>query len=643
MVRRTTTLTLQDIADLANVRRPVVSMWRKRPRVAGDIVPFPSSVRILDGVEHFDRDEVVDYLHRTGRGNNSEFDLDAPAGTVPDDVDLEDLVSLLCLRTALGDDLASAGGEQQMVAAYAADPDDRFVVREVLDLQPDSGTLDYIDDLTAASFGPPEALDRVEGSRSARRRATRGLSDRCVDMIASIAETCATRMSEESVSLEYLGGDPALAARVMPKFEHLSVPDGDPDCRALRRRAYVRGLGTTATSGPTVKLSSLVGLGAAEALAALDEVVLELASGQPAVVIGAASVLTDRLAGDQEQQRSAILRSNSLACALRLPRGYWRGAHRQALAVWVCLGAVKADRPMAADLEAFGADELDLDDLSSDVTGALTALTEGGGDPLTAMALRSFRYLRPHRLNDVYSSRTVVPRGIRAERIGAATTHHRDRIIEQTLMTSAPGPTFDVAVADAPPSIVVRPISLGELADAGLRLLRGSRVDMTGADPHGTVEVWSADGPTGVRFDPIEAARHYPNAKRTEPGDVVFESKPRPHAVVDERGGSLVASPARIFRLPDDIPLRPHTLAAAINLLPEGVGDWHAWTVPNLRQEPAGALETALRRAAAYEEEVRRRLEAVRHLQEELITGVAAGAITVEPVTDEVTHEKEIG
>lgn len=642
MVQRTTTLTLQDIADLAKVRRPVVSMWRKRPRVAGHIVPFPSSVQILDGVEHFDRDEVVDYLHRTGRGNNSEFGLDAPVGTVPDEVDLEDLVTLLCLRTALGDDLTDAGEKQQMFAAYAADPDDRFLVREVLSLQPDPGTLEYIDDLAAASFGAPEALDRLERTRSARRRVTRGLSDRSVDLVAAVAKVCAAELGD-GVPLGYLGGDPGLAAGVMGRFTTFSVREGDPDCRALRRRAYIRGLEVGTTSGSTVKLSSLVGLNDAEALGALDEVVLGLAVDQAAVVIGPASVLTDRLAGDLEQQRSTVLRSGSLACAFRLPRGHWRGGHRQALAIWVCLGAVQVTRPMVVDLEAFSADEIDVDDLSSDVTGALVALTERIDDPLKAVALRSFRYLRPHHLRDIYSSRMVIRRGIRAERLGTATTQHRDRIIEQTLVTSDSGPTFDVAVAEAPPSVVVRPTSLGDLADDGLRLLRGTRVDMSRAHPRGTVEVWSAAGPTGVRLDPIEAALHYPQAKRTEPGDVVFESKPRPHAFVDERGGSLVASPARIFRLSDDVPLHPHTLAAAINLLPEGLGDWRAWPVPNLRHEQSAALEIALRDAAAYETEVRRRLEAVKRLQEELITGVAAGAITVELETDEVTHKKETG
>nr|WP_318546780.1 hypothetical protein [Mycobacterium lepraemurium] len=88
------TLTLQDVADLAKVRRPVVSMWRKRPIVRGVSIPFPEPVETVDGVARFARDEVVDWLTRTGRGNNREHSDDAPAVAVPDGVALEDVVTL---------------------------------------------------------------------------------------------------------------------------------------------------------------------------------------------------------------------------------------------------------------------------------------------------------------------------------------------------------------------------------------------------------------------------------------------------------------------------------------------------------------------------------------------------------------------
>lgn len=69
---RVATLSLRDIADLAGVRRSVVSMWRNRPLVRGRRHPFPAPVAVINGVEQFSRDEMVEWLERTGRGRNSE-------------------------------------------------------------------------------------------------------------------------------------------------------------------------------------------------------------------------------------------------------------------------------------------------------------------------------------------------------------------------------------------------------------------------------------------------------------------------------------------------------------------------------------------------------------------------------------------
>ena len=125
------TLTLQDIADLARVRRPVVSMWRTRPRVRGQLMPFPNPIDASNGVERFSRDDVVAWLQRTGRGNNSEAHLDAPALSAPDGVSLEELVTLLCLHATTGEELAETTAEQRAVLARAADPGDRFLLREI--------------------------------------------------------------------------------------------------------------------------------------------------------------------------------------------------------------------------------------------------------------------------------------------------------------------------------------------------------------------------------------------------------------------------------------------------------------------------------------------------------------------------------
>src|SRR5260370_1112030 len=100
------TLTLQDIADLAHVRRPVVSMWRRRLRVRGVEIPFPVPMQSADGIERFARDEVVAWLEATGRGNNVETRQDAPALSAPAGINIEAVVVLLCLHALTGEELA---------------------------------------------------------------------------------------------------------------------------------------------------------------------------------------------------------------------------------------------------------------------------------------------------------------------------------------------------------------------------------------------------------------------------------------------------------------------------------------------------------------------------------------------------------
>ena len=122
MVAHRSTVTLQDIADLAHVQRHVVSMWRRRPRVRGRNLPFPDAVSSIGSMERFDRDEIVAYLEETGRGNNTEARQDAPALAVPDGVGVEDAVTMLCLRTLGGVELEELTPAELAELAGRVDP-----------------------------------------------------------------------------------------------------------------------------------------------------------------------------------------------------------------------------------------------------------------------------------------------------------------------------------------------------------------------------------------------------------------------------------------------------------------------------------------------------------------------------------------
>jgi len=619
MVAQGQTLTMQDVADLAHVSRPVVSMWRRRPQVRGQVVPFPPPVPSTGGIDRFDRDEVVEYLESTGRGKNAEVRQDAPAVSVPDDVDLEDVVTCLCLHALTGDEMDGHTAAQLVEMAERADPHDRLLLREVRAAADAPHLLRYVDDLVEASYGAPDALARVECGRLRREAAERGLCDELVDLVRSVTTAARLHLDDDGGVALVPSVDHRLTRILVEGFAGVLL-DEDPATRARRRRAVIDGIEVLDRAPAAVRMLSLVGDPDADALEAVDELIVSLGRSDVGVVLGPAALLCDPLVGDPERRRSETLRIGNLVMAVRLPRGLWKGAHRQSLALWIVHGAGRTGPIWLADLDT---ETIDLDDFSSDVLAALQG-TEN----------RAYRYGRRSELATVLAAAAVVPRGVRAVRLGrieAAT--HLDRIHTATLTTSEPVPGYDLTVATAPGQIVLRQRSLGELHAAGqLVVRRGNRIDRTQDEPTGTVRVLSADGTTdALRLDPFDAARLYPRATRTEPGDVVFVDRPRPRARVDVRGGALVVSPSRILRLRSGGPVGPHALAAIVNeIAPEG-SEWPTWSVPELPPGEAGALDTALAAAASHKVALRRHEQALQDLVTSLIQGVAAGAVTIDP------------
>ena len=477
------TLTLQDVADLAKVRRPVVSMWRKRPIVRGVSIPFPEPVGIIDGVARFARDEVVDWLNRTGRGNNPEHSYDAPAVAVPDGAALEDVVTLLCWHVVTGEELSGTSLVHRVRRAGQFDPDDVSLVREIRRLRASDALLGYVDDLVEASFGPSDALARIEQGRLKRVLATRDLTPAAMELLGWIVGAAATHLGQDLVIMR--ADDSPVALDIAAECE-LDIVSSD---RALRRRALIRGIAVRqAAVRSSVSVSSFVGLDIAETLDRADEVVVALDDGDEAVLLGSAAALSDELAGTLQQRRARTLRVGNLVAAIRLPRGLWREAHRQSLAVWICLGGANAQRPWVADLGAV--DHLEPSDIAADVAGAL-AQTED----------RAFRYARRYELASVLAAGSVVPRGVRAPTLREADAiTHLDRVHVATLTTTSPLEPLDVLVEPSPGRFRLLHRSLGELHERKhLIVKRGSRIDIADASPGGTVPVLPTDIMGGLR------------------------------------------------------------------------------------------------------------------------------------------------
>jgi len=608
------TLTLQDVADLAKVQRPVVSVWRKRPLVRGVSMPFPAPVATVGGVARFSRDEVVEWLTRTGRGNNAEHDYDAPGIAVPDDAELEDVVTLLCWYVLTGQELTGRTHPELVRSAEEFDPQDFLLAREMRELSVSNGVLAYIDDLVEASHGPADALQRVEAGRLKRREQLRELTDDAVKLLRCMVEAAAVYLDDDRVVLRAQGSPIALDVAVACELDVVSVD------RAIRRRAVIRGIHVReAAVSKCVSVISLVGLDTAETLDGVDDAVLELPPGHVAMLIGSAAALSDELAGPLQNRRADALRVGNLVAAVRLPRGLWREAHRQSLAVWVCVGGAQAQRPWVADLGSV--EHIELTDVAADVAGALAQSED-----------RAFRYARRTQLSSVLAGAAVVPMGVRAVRLrGHDEAEHIGRVHQATLVTTTPLPTLDVLVTSAPGRIHLAHRSLDEL-QSGKRLMlkRGRRIDVSDGSPEGTVRVLPTEVVGTLRLDPLDVEAKYPRAVRTEPGDVIFVEKPRPRAWVDREGGAMVACPARIIRLAESAEVGPMVLAELINETAYPGSEWRTWTVPVLPRAEAERLEAALVQVHEYQQQADRRVAAARELTTALINGVAAGALTLD-------------
>lgn len=123
-------MTLADIAEVSGVKRPVVTMWRRREVVAGARVPFPSPVAVRSGTELFSADAVASWLERTGRGNNPDPRGDLygrvalPVVAASQTEAVDGAVALLCLKALTGRALAEQDAPDLADLADEVDPDD---------------------------------------------------------------------------------------------------------------------------------------------------------------------------------------------------------------------------------------------------------------------------------------------------------------------------------------------------------------------------------------------------------------------------------------------------------------------------------------------------------------------------------------
>ena len=661
-------LSLGDIARLAKVKRPVVTMWRKRDMARGQHHPFPAPA-LTSPAERFDADDVIDWLRRTGRGNNPDAAIEVallrigPAA-VRDRATL--LQALVTLRSLHGQPIGDLDDEALVDLADELDPDDAALFSEIsragADLHP--AALEA-DELCEAAYGPAPAMDRM------RRRAPLELTAPGVDLVRSLTWEITRQLPVRSSTtghqhpagrrlLAGLESSTQLAAELLasvPEDEAVTVLAPDPSARWLRRHLLTRAIESTASDeAPVVRLLALDDIPPSELLDRVDEVQLELRPGDVALVIAPSATLVDRLPTNAlETQRDGLLRLGALRHLVRLPAGLNTRAPRQSLALWVLAPRPRTVTPaertiLVSDLSGRVLETASTDLLIGDIVADLVT-------PGDAARSHAFANARLVSLPTLIAGRgALVPTGTRPQRLTDLTPTAsraeqvlRTRGVLAQLAESRPsrfGTTSVGAVAPQPNSRRTpgELVTVEDLIHEGnLVVIRGSRLDLDrladGPVPVITAEdvLTQAGRPahaaTGV--DPLDLTRHHPRARRAEAGDIAFVTSPRPAAVVCREPGSVVAYPARTLRVQNS-ELVPEAVAAIINALPETDRRWHGWSFPRADHTAYDALTDLLR---AIEDE--RADLATRHTQLDelahLLTGGAARgtlALTTTPTTE---------
>ncbi|KRE46116.1 hypothetical protein ASG92_11215 [Arthrobacter sp. Soil736] len=676
-------MTLSDVAALAKVQRPVVSMWRKRS--AGSAHPFPERAALEGGRELFDADQVAAWLAATGRGNNAEALNDvaafarmpgAASGGVQRDT-LNGLTALLTLKAITGKALGRMGPDELLDVADECDPDDLFLYSELENLGTSlASTASFADRLVDSAYNAPAAFEQLLAARfrlGLREHTDTALAESAVALISSAAvELAATLDGDTMVADSTRGGSDLLMGVVHASGESAShkflVPDDDGGGgRLVRRRLRVHGVdggqirvdpsGEFAIQGPVVHVAQYPSLGAPgmdamQILSAVEHLVLQMDDQQRAVILAPARVLCDvPLAADAAGLRSGLLRTGRVRAIVRLPQGLLVSKPREAQALWV-LGPSFAEVPIAerwtmvANLSTQGLSEGARVDLVSDIVASM-------GNRATVRA-HSFRFARLVQTRLLLASRqslVAVQSGDSVPEPGVAEAVLRVEELVRLLQTSKTEQARSVAVLPGAPTAKAQATSVQELIAAGnLRYIKGNRLDdarltaKDGTQALGPAELLDPHAAPPRRIALLDFAAAYPAGRLTEPGDVVFCTSPRPAARVDVEGGAIVVFPARVLRIDAGDPggLMADVVAVDINRMAPSDKDWRKWRLrrtPDAQRQP---LQSVLAELQHGQQETLLRLEQLEELATLITDGVAGGSLTLtDPISNHAAAPAE--
>jgi hypothetical protein len=615
-------MSMAEIAELARVKRPVVTTWRRRyadfPRPTGGDATTPL----------FDSRQVASWLIETGRDPGGRIGADlslyalADLGTGLPPADLVALLTaLICLRDADGDPLAvvdSAPRDLLLRRAARVDPRDEYLRSELKMLPADADRIAAaVDGLVEAAWGCRQAFERIMGADQRFKSGelySRTITPRLARLAAELSGARERARERSVIVCDPAAGTGDLLAAVADAVgpdDQLVFQAAEADqylARLAGRRMAVHGVnladlnlaaGGPAPAGwedPDVIVTQIPYLPGEtrspdRVITLLDDIALRLAPGCTAVVLGPASMLVGDLRpfSPAERARAKLLSSGMVEAIIRLPGGLVPFRPGYDVAAWVLTSAYESPYRGWVLLADVSYREL-TDEVIRALAEDVVTWRRDGYRPQAHT--RTFGVqVRVRDLVDAPQSLTTHrPARVRSSITDGAALVSRVTELEAVLDRTAAGsrsarePVRSRIAAGGqrppPQTQTIAALVKGRrlVARPGTRL-RGAPVGQDGHhDVLGMPEVLGRAHRGERRIDRVVLAG-LPRARLTEPGDVVVTTTPEFGVLVDHVGLAIVEFPAKALRIPASElqSFTPRTLAGLL-----------AGRVPGLR--PAGAV-----------------------------------------------------
>lgn len=649
----TITLSAGEIAELAGVKRPVVTIWKGRPVPEH---PFPTA----DEDDRYPADEVLDWLEATGRGNNRHARVDfalkqALSPNTPTEV-LEDLLALAAARCVVGEELSGLDPEDVLDAVEEADGDDEWLWSEVE--HADFQLAPLVDLAVGASWSPEDAHDRILSTLEARRPAQHTLGSRTVALLADTVRYC---LSPGGAVVDVAGSATTAVLELqrdedLPEIE-VVVPGAGRDVRLSRQRMDIRSLPNRSprfsddwelSPGSVAVLRLPVDTD--EAWNLLEETSMQLGRGMTCLALGTPDQLIGPLGAASAQARARLLRARLLRATVELPhRRDGRTVVEQVL--WVLSPVANEQDDLQRMMDALTGRRRPLPPPTTTSSVVDTTFADLSTATRTSQALvldlaaaasgdhrHRMRVLRPVRLRVPDPGEGIqMARGTFTDELGALPVDDAARINELLQRLSAQLPeTLAQHEATAARRQAASLVTVGDAVRRSMLSVHSGLRAMADVPRGGQGLVWTAAAVTLGRpeqMDLTQLKTRVRRGRRTRPGDVVFSNVGKPSAVVDTAGGALVAFPLRALHVRGDAELSPAGIASAINALPPDSGAWREWRIP-LATYRARA-DDFLRLVEDYEQELESRKNAVQDLRRLVARSVPTGAVQLRAIDDD--------